>query len=50
MDGKFEWLLCSIYVNCAGIRREENEKKTHMIKSVVNKANSERMKIFLEEI
>ena len=27
MDGKFEWLLGSIYMNCEGIRREENEKK-----------------------
>ena len=27
MYGKFEWLLGSIYMNCEGIRREENEKR-----------------------
>ena len=43
MDGTFEWLLGSIY--CEGIRREENGKKTHMIKSVVNKTKFEGLKI-----
>ena len=27
MYGKVEWLLGSIYMNCEGIRREENEKR-----------------------
>ena len=45
MDGKFEWLLGSIYMNCEGIRREENETMMHMNKSMVNKAKLERLKI-----
>ena len=45
MDRKFEWLLGSIYINCNGIRREENEKYMHMINSVVNKAKFEGLKI-----
>ena len=45
MDGKFECLLGSIYMNCEGIRREENEKNMHMIKSVVYKAIFEELKI-----
>ena len=32
-------------MNCEGIRREENEIKMHMIKSVVNMANFEGLKI-----
>ena len=45
VDGKFKWLLCSIYMNCDGICREENEKMMLMIKSVVNYAKFEGLKI-----
>ena len=45
MDGKCEWLLGNIYINCEGIRREEYEKKMHMIKSGINKAKFEGLKI-----
>ena len=29
VDRKFEWLLSSIYLNCEGIRREDNVLKTY---------------------
>ena len=45
VDGKFEWLLGSIYLNCEGVRREENIKKAFIIKAVVNKAKHEGQKI-----
>ena len=46
VDGKFQWLLDSIYLNCVGGRREENVKKVyHTIQAVVNKAKHQEIKI-----
>ena len=42
MDGKFEWLLGSIYLNSEGVCREENVK---IIKAVVNKTKHEGLNI-----
>ena len=37
-DHKFEWLIGSVYMNCEGVRKEENILKLEYIKAVVWRA------------
>ena len=37
-DHKFEWLVGSVYMNCEGVRKEENILKLEYIKAVVWRA------------
>ena len=37
-DHKFEWLVESVYMNCEGVRKEENILKLEYIKGVVWRA------------
>ena len=42
--GSLNGYLGSIYLNCEGVRREENGQKAYKIKAVVNKAKHEGLK------
>ena len=37
-DNKFEWLVGSVYMNCEGVRKEENILKLEYINGVVQRA------------
>ena len=37
-DHKFEWLIKSVYMNCEGVRKEENILKLEYIKAAVWRA------------
>ena len=37
-DHKFEWLIGSVYMNCKGVRKEDNILKLEYIKAVVWRA------------
>ena len=45
--GRYEWLLGSIYMNCEGIRGDENVFKMLCVKDVVRNAKDEGLKIMI---
>ena len=45
--GRYEWLLGSIYMNCEGVRGDENVVKMLSVKEVVRKAKDEGLKIMI---
>ena len=46
-DKRYEWLLGSLYMNCEGIRGEENVLKMQCVKDVVSNAKAEGLKIMV---
>ena len=45
--GMYEWLLGSIYMNCEGVRGDENVVKMQRVKDVVRNAKDEGLKIMI---
>ena len=45
--GRYEWLLGSIYMNCEGVRGDENVVKMQHVKDVVRNAKDEGLKIMI---
>ena len=45
--GRYEWLLGSIYMNCEGVRGDENVVKMQRVKDVVRNAKDEGLKIMI---
>ena len=45
--GRYEWLIGSIYMNCEGVRRDENVLKMLRVKDVVRKAKDQGLKIMI---
>ena len=46
-DKRYEWLLGSVYMNCEGIRGEENVLKMKRVKDVISNAKEEGLKIMI---
>ena len=46
-DHKFEWLIGSVYMNCEGVRKEENILKLEYIKAVVWRALDDGLSIMI---
>ena len=47
---RYEWLLGSIYMNCKGVRRDENVFKMLRVKDGVRKTKDEGFKIMIAHI
>ena len=47
LDSKYEWLLGSIYMNCEGVRKEENKAKANCIMTVVKHAMEVGLKVMI---
>ena len=45
--GRYEWLIGSIYMNCEGVRGDENVFKIMRVKDVVRNAKDEGLKIMI---
>ena len=44
---RYNWLICSIYMNCEGIRAEEHVLKMRCVKEVISKAKEDGLNIMI---